>query len=319
MKILVTGGAGFIGSHFVKDYLQRNPGDSIVNLDKLTYAGRLENLFDVQKNPRYSFVQGDICDVLTVENAMKNCDAVVHFAAESHVDRSINSAAPFVKTNVEGTLVLLEAARKNDVQKIVHISTDEVYGQILEGEFTETSPFAPRSPYAASKAAADLLAQSFFTTYGLPVVITRSSNNYGPNQFPEKVMPLFITNLMLNKKVPLYGTGKNVRDWLFVKDNCLGIETVLKKGKNGEAYNIGGNQELANIELTNKILQEFNVGNEMIQYVQDRKGHDWRYALSSQKIERELGWKPTTPFEHGLKETVSWYKNNQNWWKPLVK
>ncbi len=319
MKILVTGGAGFIGSHYIKNHLQNNPQDEIVNFDKLTYAGRLENLKEVEKNPRYSFVKGDICNPSAVEKAMKGCEAIVHFAAESHVDRSIDSAAPFIETNVQGTLLLLEAARKQDVSRVIHISTDEVYGQIMEGAFTEKSPFAPRSPYAASKAAADLLAQSFFTTYNLPVCITRSSNNYGPNQFPEKVIPLFVTNLLRGKKVPVYGTGKNVRDWLFVRDNCEGIETVLKKGKNGEAYNIGGGNEKDNLELTHMILAECNAGEEMIQFVEDRKGHDWRYALNYAKISEELGWKPATPFEKGLKETAQWYRQNESWWKPLVK
>lgn len=319
MKILVTGGCGFIGSHYIKHHLATHPKDEIVNLDKLTYAGRLENLKEIEKNPRYRFVKGDICDPKTVEKAMKDCEAVVHFAAESHVDRSIDSASPFIETNVKGTLLLLEAARKQDMSRVIHISTDEVYGQIMEGSFTEESLLMPRNPYSASKAGADRLAYSFFATYGLPVSITRSSNNYGSHQFPEKVIPLFVTNLIRGKKVPVYGTGKNVRDWLYVKDNCEGIETVLKKGKNGEAYNIGGGNEKDNLELTRMILAECGAGEEMIQFVEDRKGHDWRYALDYSKISEELGWKPATPFEKGLKETVQWYRQNEWWWKPLVR
>lgn len=319
MKLLVTGGAGFIGSHYIKNHLQNNPKDQIVNLDKLTYAGRLENLQEVEKNPNYSFIKGDICDHATVEKAIKGCDAVVHFAAESHVDRSIENAAPFLQTDVVGTYFLLEAARKHDIKKFIQISTDEVYGQILSGSFTEESLLMPRNPYSAAKAGADRLAYSFFSTYGLPVSITRSSNNYGTHQFPEKVVPLFVTNLIRGKKVPLYGEGKQIRDWLFVRDNCQAIELVLKKGKNGEVYNIGGDHEIPNVELTAQILELMNQPDEMIQRVPDRLGHDFRYSLDFSKITRELGWKPTTPFEQGLAQTVQWYRDNEWWWKPLVK
>jgi dTDP-glucose 4,6-dehydratase len=319
MKILVTGGCGFIGSHFIKQHLQNNPQNEIVNLDKLTYAGRLENLKEVEKNPCYSFIKGDICNSSDAEKAMNGCDTVVHFAAESHVDRSIQSAAEFIKTDVVGTYILLEAARKKNIQKFVQISTDEVYGQILSGSFTEESLLMPRNPYSASKAAADRLAYSFFATYGLPVCITRSSNNYGSHQFPEKVIPLFVTNLIRGKKVPVYGTGKNIRDWLYVKDNCEAIESVLKKGRKGEVYNIGGGNEKTNMELTKMLLEKFGFGEEMIEFVEDRKGHDLRYSLNYNKISEELGWKPKTPLEKGIKETVSWYRNNEWWWKGLVK
>ncbi len=318
-KVLVTGGAGFIGSCFIKQYLENHPSDFIVNLDKLTYAGRLENLKTVEKNPNYSFVKGDVCDPKAVAKAMKDCDAVVHFAAESHVDRSIENSIEFLNTNVTGTYRLLEEARKQEVSKFVQISTDEVYGQILKGSFSETDVLNPRNPYSASKTGADRLAYSFFATYGLPVVITRSSNNYGPNQFPEKLIPLFVTNLLRGKKVPVYGTGKNVRDWLHVSDNCKGIETVLEKGKNGEVYNIGGENEFTNLEITQKILAQLNKGSDMIEYVEDRKGHDFRYSLDCSKIKKELGWKPRISFEQGLKDTILWYAQNEWWWKPLVK
>jgi len=319
MNLLVTGGCGFIGSHFVKQHLAAYPSDSIVNLDKLTYAGRLENLREAEKNPNYSFVKGDICDSKAVEKAIKDCDAVVHFAAESHVDRSIADSAAFLETNVMGTYHVLEAARKADVKKFVMISTDEIYGQILNGSFRETDLLNPRNPYSASKAGADRLAYSFFETYGLPVVITRSSNNYGSHQFPEKVIPLFVTNLLRGKKVPVYGTGKNVRDWLHVSDNCEAIELALQKGQNGEVYNIGGEAEKTNMELTQMILKELGHGTEMIQFVEDRKGHDFRYSLDSGKIQKELGWKPKISLEKGLKETIQWYQTNEWWWKPLVK
>jgi dTDP-glucose 4,6-dehydratase len=318
-KILVTGGCGFIGSNFIHNFMKNNPKAKIKNLDKLTYAGRLENLFDLEKNPDYEFIKGDICDPKIVENAMQGCEAVVNFAAETHVDRSIQDSDAFVKTNFFGVKVLCEQARKQGIEKFLQISTDEVYGQIKKGSFRETSPLQPRNPYSAAKAGGELLAMSYFTTYGLPVVVTRSSNNYGPFQFPEKVMPLFITNLMLGKKVPLYGEGKQIRDWLFVEDNCEAIELCLKKGKAGEIYNIGGEQELPNIELTKKILKEMNCGEEMIQKVPDRLGHDFRYSLGCSKIKKELGWNQKTKFEQGLKETIKWYRENKTWWEPLVK
>ena len=318
MRVLVTGGCGFIGSNFIRQHLERNPGDEVVNLDKLTYAGRKENLADLEKTENYKFVKGDICDPNDVEQAMKGCNAVVNFAAESHVDRSIEDSDAFAKSNFFGVKVLCDQARKQNVEKFVQISTDEVYGQIAEGSFKEGDMLNPRNPYSAAKAGGELLAMSYFTTYGLPVVVTRSSNNYGMFQFPEKVVPLFITNLMQGKKVPLYGEGKNVRDWLFVLDNCEAIDLVLEKGKNGEVYNIGGNCELENIELTKKLLAGLGKGEEMIEKVEDRLGHDLRYSLDCSKIESELGWKPKTGFEEGLKETVKWYRENEAWWKPLV-
>jgi dTDP-glucose 4,6-dehydratase len=320
MKILVTGGAGFIGGNYIRNHLNNNPNDEIVNFDKLTYAGKKESLADIEANPNYSysFIKGDIVDRQAVKSAMQGCEAIINFAAESHVDRSIEDATEFIRTDVMGAFTLLDEAREQDIQKFVQISTDEVYGQIEEGSFTETSPLMPRNPYSASKTGADRLAYSFHETYGMNVVITRSSNNYGPFQYPEKVVPVFITNLMQGKKVPLYGEGKNVRDWLYVLDNCDGIEMCLKKGSAGEVYNIGGGTELQNIELTHKILGEFGKGEEMIERVADRLGHDLRYSLDCTKIENELGWKPKHNFDSALHETVEWYKNNEAWWKPLV-
>lgn len=318
-KLLVTGGAGFIGSNFIHYFLEKNKEIKVVNLDKLTYAGRKESLADVENNENYSFVQGDICNKGDVEKAMEGCDSVINFAAESHVDRSIEDADAFTKTNFFGVKVLCEQAKKQGIKKFIQISTDEVYGQVVDGSSKETDMLEPRNPYSAAKAAGELLAMSYFTTYDLPVLVTRSSNNYGPFQFPEKVVPLFITNLLQGKKVPLYGEGKNIRDWLYVLDNCEGIDVVLQKGKTGEIYNIGGNHELQNIELTKAILKELGKGEEMIQRVTDRLGHDLRYSLDCSKIEKELGWKPKTKFEKGLCSTVDWYKKNEQWWKPLVK
>jgi dTDP-glucose 4,6-dehydratase len=317
-SFLVTGGAGFIGSHFVKLLLERYPESKVRVLDKLTYCGRLENLKEVKENKNLEFIKGDICDKETVRKAMQDMDFVVNFAAESHVDRSIQDASEFIKTDVFGAFTLLEEARKQEVESFVQISTDEVYGQILKGSFKETDPLNPRNPYSASKAAADRLAYSYFTTYGLPVLIVRSSNNFGPNQFPEKIIPLFITNLLREKKVPVYGKGEQVRDWLYVKDNCEAIELILRKGKKGEAYNVGGGNEVKNIELTEMILSELGKGKEMIEFVPDRLGHDFRYSLNCEKI-FSLGWKPRTPFKEGLKKTIKWYKENEWWWKPLVK
>jgi len=318
-KILVTGGCGFIGSNFIRQFLHNNPGTELVNLDKLTYAGRKESLEDVEENANYSFVKGDICRPEDVEKAMAGCDSVINFAAESHVDRSIEDPDAFAKTNFFGVKVLCEQAKKQEIEKFVQISTDEVYGQIANGSFKEGDTLKPRNTYSAAKAGGELMAMSYHTTYGLPVVVTRSSNNYGLYQFPEKVIPLFITNLLQDKKVPLYGEGKNVRDWLFVLDNCEGIEVCLKQGKTGEIYNIGGNHEMQNIELTKAILAELGKGEEMIERVEDRPGHDLRYSLDCSKIESELGWKPKTSFEQGLKDTVEWYKENEKWWKPLVR
>lgn len=312
MKILVTGGCGFIGSNFIREITKHR---EVVNLDKLTYAG-VNNLKGVKD---YSFVKGDICKREDVEKAMKGCDTVVHFAADSHVDRSIKDPATFVQTNVFGTYVLLEEARKNDIGRFVMISTDEVYGQIERGSFRETDVLNPRNPYSASKAGAERLAYSFFATYGLPVVIPRSSNNFGPYQLPDKIIPLFITNILENKKVPLYGDGKNVRDWVYVSDNCEAIRLCMERGRPGEVYNIGGGNEITNLELTRLILREMGKGEEMIEFVKDRPGHDRRYSLDSSKIMEELGWRPGHDFRDAIKKTINWYGENQNWWKPLKK
>ncbi len=317
MNLLVTGGAGFIGSNFIKRFIEFYPEARIVNLDKLTYAGRLENLKELEGNKNYKFIKGDICNKKTVQKAVKGIDIIINFAAESHVDRSIVSPEDFIKTDVFGTFVLLEEARKNDLQ-VIQISTDEVYGSIENGFFTEESPLMPSSPYSASKAGADRLCFSYFKTYGLNVKITRSSNNFGSNQFPEKLIPLFITNLLEEKKVPVYGDGKNVRDWIFVKDNCDAIIKVMNKGEKGETYNIGGENEKTNLEITEFILNELGKGNEFIEFVEDRKGHDLRYALDCTKI-KKLGFKPNHSFDDALKETINWYKNNFWWWKPLKK
>ena len=317
MQILVTGGCGFIGSNFIHCLIEKHPDYKIVNLDKLTYAGRLENLKDIEKNPNYRFIKGDICDARIVADAMKGCDAVINFAAETHVDRSIADATAFIRTDIIGAYTLLEEALKQKIEKFVQISTDEVYGQILEGSFTENSLLMPRNPYSASKAGADRLAYSYFATYGLPVVITRSSNNFGPCQFPEKIIPLFITNLIEGKKVPVYGDGMQVRDWLYVRDNCEAIDIALHNGKNGEVYNIGGNIEMPNIELTKLLLKALGRDNSFIQHVPDRTGHDRRYSMDCSKIRNELGWKPNTEFSKALHETLEWYKKNGTWWKPL--
>lgn len=317
-RIMVTGGAGFIGSNYVEHHLKEHPNDEIVVFDKLTYAGRMENLREFEENPNFSFVKGDICNKKDVSKAMQGIDEVINFAAESHVDHSIKDPDSFIKTDVFGAHNLLEEARKNNVKKFVQISTDEVYGEVMEGESDENYPLMPRNPYSASKAAADRLAYSYYATYGLPVVITRSSNNYGKKHYPEKIIPLFITNLIRGKKVPVYGDGMQVRDWLYVMDNCEGIDIVRMKGKNGEAYNIGAGNELPNIELTKIILKELGKGEEMIQHVEDRLGHDRRYALNFDKI-KNLGWEPKTNLEEGLKETVKWYKENEEWWNSLVK
>ena len=297
--------------------LSKYPDYKIVNLDKLTYAGNLDNLRDIEKDPRYKFIKGDICDKKTVEKAMKDCDAVINFAAESHVDRSITDAGTFVKTNVFGTYVLLEMAKKYNIEKYIQISTDEVYGSIKEGSFKETDPLKPNSPYSASKASADLLVRSYYITHNLPVLITRSSNNYGPYQYPEKLIPLFTINALNNKPLPVYGTGNNVRDWLYVLDNCSGIDTVLHKGKIGEVYNIGGNTEKTNLEITHLILEVLDKPKSLITFVEDRKGHDFRYSLDTTKIE-SLGWKREYNFEEAMKETIEWYKNNEWWWRPLI-
>ncbi|HZX20312.1 MAG TPA: dTDP-glucose 4,6-dehydratase [archaeon] len=316
-KVLVTGGSGFIGSNFIR-HLINNTDYEVVNLDLLTYAGNPNNLKDIEKNKRYKFVQGDIVDTKTVEKAMLGCDLVFNFAAESHVDNSIKEAEPFIRTNILGTKTVLDQAMEQGVDRVVHIGTDEVYGSVEKGSSKETSRLEPRNPYSASKAGADLLALSYVNTYNFDVVITRSSNNYGPYQYPEKMVPLFITNILERKKVPLYGDGKNIRDWLFVEDNCRGILTAGEKGRKGEIYNIGGGNEFSNMELTLKILHALGKDSGFIMQVADRPGHDKRYSLDSSKI-KKLGWKPQKNFKQGLKETIEWYKKNENWWKPLKK
>jgi dTDP-glucose 4,6-dehydratase len=316
MRLLVTGGCGFIGSNFVRQFLSKYPDAHITNLDKLTYAGNPANLADLKGNARYRFVKGDICDAKTAAECMKDADAIVHFAAESHVDNSITDPNVFMHTNVHGTVTLLNAARAANIKRFVHVSTDEVYGSRNTGEFSENDPLAPSSPYSAAKAASDLFAKAYHATYGMPVVITRSSNNFGPYQYPEKLIPLFITNLIEGKKVPVYGTGKNVRDWLYVLDNCDAIDTVLQKGKIGEVYNIAGGHELTNLEITKKLLAALGKDDSAIEYVKDRPGHDWRYAITSEKI-RALGWSPRHNFEQALAATIAWYAANESWWKPL--
>lgn len=316
MKILVTGGAGFIGSNFIRHILNKYPDYKITNLDILSYCGNLDNLKDIENNKNYTFIKGDICNKELVNELMKNQDFVIHFAAETHVDRSIKDPSEFIETDVKGTFILLEAARNNNIKKFIHISTDEVYGQIEKGSFKETSILNPRNPYSASKAGADRLAYSFFCTYNLPVIITRASNNYGPYQYPEKVMPLFITNLIEKKKVPLYGDGLNVRDWIYVQDNVEAIDFIMHNGKLGEVYNIGGGNELTNLEMTKIILKEMNKDESYIEYVKDRLGHDRRYSLDCTKI-NNLGWKPRFDFNKAIKETINWYKNNKWWWEKI--
>ncbi|MEA2020600.1 MAG: dTDP-glucose 4,6-dehydratase [Patescibacteria group bacterium] len=320
MKLLVTGGAGFIGSNFIHYWLDKYSQDEIVNLDKITYAGNLENLRDVEGNNRYEFVEGDICDRGLVRQLMEDVDVVVNFAAESHVDRSIEGPRVFVQTNIVGTQVLLDAALELGIERFHQISTDEVYGSLELSDpekFTEDAPYAPHSPYSASKAAADHLVRAYYHTYDLPVTITNCSNNFGPYQHPEKVISLFVTNLLEDKKVPLYGDGKNVRDWLFVEDHCRAIDLVLKKGEVGETYLVGGGNELSNIELTKKILEVMGKDESYIEYVEDRPGHDRRYAIDFSKIKSELGWEPEYSFEQALKKTVEWYRTNREWWLPL--
>jgi len=316
MNLLITGAAGFIGSNFVEYMLGRYPTDKITVLDKLSTGGRLENLRDFKG--KITFVRGDICNTKDVEKSIKDCNIIINFAAETHVDRSINDAAPFIESNIMGTSVLLDAARKHDVNKFVQISTDEVYGQILNGSFKETDILNPRNPYSATKAGAELLCQSFYTTHKLPVVITRSSNNFGPKQNPEKLIPHFIINALHDKPLPIYGSGKQVRDWLYVKDNCSGIDFISKNGKDGEIYNIGGGNEKTNLEITKLILKSMNKSETLIKFVEDRPGHDFRYSLNCDKLAK-LGWKPGYKFEDAFKETIRWYLNNEWWWKPLLK
>ena len=315
-KILVTGGAGFIGSNFVKYLLAEYPEEKVVVLDKLTYAGNLDNLQEVWDDPRFRFVKCDICDQGLVEETMEGCDGVVNFAAETHVDRSIGDAGAFVRTDVFGTHVLLEAVRKLGVKRYVQISTDEVYGSIEDGTFREEDSLNPSSPYAASKAGADLLVLSYYITYQLPILITRSSNNFGSNQYPEKLIPLFVTNALEDRSLPLYGDGMNVRDWLYVDDNCRGIDLVLRHGEVGQIYNIGGDNERTNREITALILKNLDKPESLIKRVKDRPGHDRRYSISSEKI-KGLGWKPRLSFEENLALTVQWYVKNPEWWRKI--
>ena len=318
MKLLITGGAGFIGSNFIHYWMKKYSDDKIVNLDILTYAGNLENLKDLENNKNYKFIKGDICDAELINNLVKDIDLIVHFAAESHVDRSIISSQDFIRTNVEGTRVLLDAAKKYNI-RFHHISTDEVFGALnfKDKPFNEKTFYDPRSPYSASKAAADHLVRAYYHTYKLPITISNCSNSYGPYQFPEKIIPLFITNLIENKKVPVYGEGKNIRDWIYVDDHNAGIEAIIKKGKIGETYCLGGNCEISNLELTKKILNLMNVDEKMIEFVTDRLGHDLRYSIDFSKAKNELGWEPIVDFDKGLKETIEWYKNNKIWWQNL--
>jgi dTDP-glucose 4,6-dehydratase len=316
MRLLVTGGAGFIGSHYVRTLLTERDDVEVTVYDKLTYAGNLANLAPVSDSPRYRFVQGDICDATLLDEVLPGHDAIVNFAAESHVDRSISGAADFVVTNVLGAQTVFDAALRNGTPRVVHVSTDEVYGSIPVGAFTETDLLEPNSPYSAAKAGADLIARAYHVTHGLNISTTRCSNNYGPYQFPEKVMPLFVTNLIDGRTVPLYGDGLNVRDWLFVDDHCRGIQLVLEAGAPGEVYNIGGGVELTNKELTQRLLDACGATWESVDYVEDRKGHDRRYAIDDTKL-RGLGYAPGTTFDDGLARTVRWYRDNEAWWRPL--
>lgn len=319
MKILVTGGAGFIGSNFILYWIKNHPDDKIVNFDKLTYAGNLENLTEVEKNPNYKFIHGDITKIDEVNPAMEGIDVVVHFAAESHVDRSIKDPSPFVVTNVLGTQVLLDSALKNNIKRFHHISTDEVFGALDlndSNKFRETTPYDPRSPYSASKAGSDHLVRAYHTTYGLPITITNCSNNFGPYQFPEKIIPLAITNLLEGKKVPIYGDGLYVRDWLYVEDHVRAIEAVLQSGLDGQTYVVGGLEEdIPNIEIAKKIIHLLGKSEDEIEYVDDRPGHDRRYAVDWSKIKNDLGWSPKYGFDEWLEKTVNWYKENESWWK----
>jgi dTDP-glucose 4,6-dehydratase len=321
MKLLVTGGAGFIGANFIHYWLKNHPTDEILNFDKLTYAGNLENLKGTDTNPNYSFVKGDICNGVEVDSVMSGVDTVVHFAAESHVDRSIMEPAEFVLTNVVGTQVLLDAALKHKVKRFHHVSTDEVFGALelnSQVKFDENTKYNPHSPYSASKAGSDHLVRAYFDTFGLPITITNCSNNYGPYQFPEKIIPLAITNLLEGKKIPIYGDGLYVRDWLYVEDHCRAIELVLSKGKIGETYCVGGmTQDVNNLELTKKILSLLGKNEDMIEYVKDRPGHDRRYAIDWSKIKKELGWEPAHSFDEWLEKTVQWYRENDSWWKDV--
>ncbi len=314
--LVVTGGCGFIGSNFIRDQIARYPEQAIVNIDKLTYAGNPENLAEIERDPRYRLQQGDICDREFVRAVLKSAqpDAVVNFAAESHVDRSILDSGPFIQTNVVGTQNLLDCCREAKVVRFLQVSTDEVYGSLgAEGFFTEETPIAPNSPYSASKASADLLVRAYCHTFGFPAVITRCSNNYGPYQFPEKIIPLFISRALEDKPLPVYGTGENVRDWIHVLDHCRGIDAALRQGKPGEVYNFGGHQEIRNIDLTRMLLESLGKPQTLIEFVKDRPGHDLRYAIDCSKAERELGWKPQVAFRQGIRDTIDWYTSNAAW------
>lgn len=319
MKLLVTGGAGFIGSNFVRYWIQHHSEDSIINFDKLTYAGNLENLKGVDTHPNYTFIHGDICNREQVDAVMKMADIVVHFAAESHVDRSIQDASPFIQTNIVGTHVLLESALANNIKRFHHISTDEVFGALelhSHTKFTVSTPYDPRSPYSASKAASDHLVRAYHETYGLPITISNCSNNFGPYHFPEKLIPLAITNILEGKKVPVYGDGLYVRDWLYVEDHCSAIERILQDGKIGETYLVGGlTEDIPNIKVVKKILQLMKKEESEIEFIKDRPGHDRRYAVDWTKIEHELGWKPKHTFDEALEQTITWFKDNESWWK----
>lgn len=318
MKLLVTGGAGFIGSNFIRHILAEHPDWQVTNMDKLTYAGNLENLKDVENNLYYRFIKGDIIDRELVSNLLQGgIDVIVNFAAESHVDRSILDASPFIETNIKGTQALLEGARQYKVGRFIQISTDEVYGSLQEGKSAENSPLFPSSPYAASKAGAELLCHAYWKTYQLPVIITRCSNNLGPFQFPEKLAPLAITNALENTLIPIYGDGLNIRDWIYVADHCQALDLVLQKGRPGEVYNIAANQEKTNLELIHQLLDVMGKPQSLITFVADRPGHDRRYALDATKITQELGWQPTYPFEEALATTVNWYLNHKSWWRKI--
>ena len=319
MKILVTGGAGFIGSNFIHYLLAKYPNYYIINLDKLTYAGNLDNLKDIGKNPHYEFIKGDICNRKLVFDVVRDSDVIVNFAAESHVDRSIKDSSKFIKTNIEGVQILLEAARLHNKKRFHQISTDEVFGSldVNDPPFNENSLYNPRNPYSASKAAADHLVKAYFHTYNLPITISYSGNNYGPYQYPEKLIPLFITNILENQKVPVYGNGLARRDWVYVKDHCEAIDIILHKGRIGESYNVGSKNEKTNLEITKAILALLEKGEEMIEFVADRLGHDMRYALNNQKIEEGLGWHTKIDFEEGLRRTIDWYVDNPQWWQKL--
>ncbi len=319
MKIFITGGAGFIGTNFIIYMMKKYPEYKIINFDKLTYAGNLNNLKSISNNPNYKFIKGDICNYQEVKEAMYGCDWVVHFAAESHVDRSIMDPDTFVKTNILGTNILLRVAQELHLKRFHHISTDEVFGALgpTDPKFNENTAYAPRSPYSASKASADHLVRAYFHTFNLPITISNCSNNYGPYQFPEKFIPLFATNLIENKKVPLYGNGLNIRDWIHVDDHSRAIDLILHQAKIGETYCIGGDAEKTNLEITNLILKYFNKDEEMIEKVVDRKGHDFRYAIDFSKIKNELGWEPKIDFESGLARTLKWYQEHEDWWRDI--